>query len=111
MIAASLWAPIRSLAGSYDLGEYALLAFCFAVGSMADVSQVAGTLTLAGKTVPLTLKATNFNCYFNPLFKREVCGGDFQATLRRSQWGITHGLPSDAADDVRLLVQVEAIRQ
>jgi uncharacterized membrane protein len=42
-IAASLWEPIRSLAGSYDLGEYALLAFCFAVGSMADVRQVAGT--------------------------------------------------------------------
>jgi polyisoprenoid-binding protein YceI len=75
------------------------------------VSEVAGTLTLAGKTAPLTLKAANFNCYFSPLFKREVCGGDFEATLQRSQWGITDGLPAIAPDDVRLLVQVEAIRQ
>jgi len=75
------------------------------------VSEVAGTLTLAGKTAPLTLKATNFNCYFSPLFKREVCGGDFEATLQRSQWGLTGGLPIDAPDNVRLLVQVEAIRQ
>ena len=75
------------------------------------VSEVAGTLTLAGKTAPLTLKATNFNCYFSPLFKREVRGGDFEATLQRSQGGLTGGLPIDAPDNVRLLVQVEAIRQ
>jgi polyisoprenoid-binding protein YceI len=75
------------------------------------VAEVAGSLTLAGTTAPLTLKATRFNCYFNPLFKREVCGGDFEATLQRSQWGITTGLPAFAPDDVRLLVQVEAIRQ
>ncbi len=42
-IGASLFARVRALAGSYDLGEYALLCFCFAVGSMADVRQVAGT--------------------------------------------------------------------
>ena len=27
------------------------------------VSEVAGTLTLRGKTMPVTLKASNFNCY------------------------------------------------
>ena len=75
------------------------------------LSEVAGTLTLAGKTAPLTLKATQFNCYFSPLFKREVCGGDFEATLQRSQWGISYGLPAYAPDNVRLLVQVEAIRR
>jgi polyisoprenoid-binding protein YceI len=75
------------------------------------VTEVAGMLTVAGKTAPLTLKATNFNCYFNPLFKREVCGGDFEATLQRSRWGITYGLPELAPDSVRLMVQVEGIRQ
>ena len=29
---------------------------------------------------PVTLKATHFNCYLNPMFKREVCGGDFETT-------------------------------
>ena len=75
------------------------------------VVAVEGTLTMVGKTQPLTLKANQFNCYTNPIFKREVCGGDFEATLQRSQWGITYGLPMVAPDNVRLVVQVEAIRQ
>jgi polyisoprenoid-binding protein YceI len=72
---------------------------------------VAGTLTLLGKTLPVTLKATQFNCYLNPMFKREVCGGDFEATIQRSQWGMGWGLNMGVPDNVRLLVQVEAIRQ
>lgn len=74
------------------------------------VTAVAGTLTMMGKTVPVTLKASNFNCYQNPLLKREVCGGDFETTLTRSQWGITYGVP-DIPDGIRLLIQVEAIKQ
>ena len=75
------------------------------------VAAVEGTLTMLGKSNPVTLKANQFNCYTNPIFKREVCGGDFEATLQRSQWGITYGLPMVAPDNVRLVVQVEAIRQ
>jgi polyisoprenoid-binding protein YceI len=75
------------------------------------VSEVTGTLTLMGKTVPVTLKANGFNCYTNPIFKREVCGGDFETTITRSQFGINYGLPAVAPDNVRLLIQVEAIRQ
>ena len=75
------------------------------------VSEVAGQLTLRGKTLPVTLKARNFNCYTSPLFKREVCGGDFEATIRRSQWGVSYGLDFGFPDEVRLLVQVEAVRQ
>ena len=52
----------------------------------------AGKLTLKGKTHPVVLKATKFNCYVNPMFKREVCGGDFETTIQRSQWGIIWGL-------------------
>jgi len=75
------------------------------------VSEVAGTLTLMGKTMPVTLKATHFNCYVNPIFKREVCGGDFETTIARSQWGVSYGLNFGLPDNIRLLVQVEAIRQ
>ena len=75
------------------------------------VAAVEGTLTMLGKSNPVTLKANQFNCYTNPIFKREVCGGDFEATLQRSQWGINFGLPMVAPDNVRLVVQVEAIRQ
>ena len=36
------------------------------------VTEVTGALTLLGKTNPLTLKATNFNCYESPMLKREA---------------------------------------
>ncbi|HZF78573.1 MAG TPA: YceI family protein [Rubrivivax sp.] len=74
------------------------------------VVEVIGSLTLRGRTQPISFRALNFNCYTSPLFRREVCGGDFEATLQRSQWGLG-ALPAAAADDVRLLVQIEAIRQ
>jgi polyisoprenoid-binding protein YceI len=75
------------------------------------VTQVSGLLTLRDKTVPVVLKASRFNCYTNPLLRREVCGGDFETTLKRSQWGMSWGLESGVPDEVRLLIQVEAIKQ
>lgn len=74
------------------------------------VTEVAGSLTMLGKSNPVTLKATNFNCYQNPMLKREVCGGDFETTLTRSQWGMTYGLPG-IPDNIRLLIQIEAVKQ
>lgn len=75
------------------------------------VSEIAGQLTLLGKTMPLTMKATNFNCYDHAMLKREVCGGDFEAVLVRSQHGLTWGLNRGVSDNVRLLIQIEAIKQ
>jgi len=75
------------------------------------VTEVMGQLTLRDKTLPVTLKATNFNCYMNPLLKREVCGGDFETTIKRSLWGVSYGLQFGIPDDVRLLIQVEAVKQ
>ncbi|MCE4557487.1 YceI family protein [Roseateles cellulosilyticus] len=71
---------------------------------------VTGDLTLRGKTNPVTLTASSFNCYQNPMLKREVCGGDFEATIQRSQWGVMYGIPG-IPDSVRLLIQIEAVKQ
>ncbi|MES2717771.1 MAG: YceI family protein [Pseudomonadota bacterium] len=75
------------------------------------VSEVAGTLTLLGKTNPVTLKATNFGCYMNPMLKVEVCGGDFETTIVRSQYGMGWGLNFGISDNVRLVIQVEGVKQ
>jgi polyisoprenoid-binding protein YceI len=80
----------------------------FEFDAQGGVSSVRGEFTLRGVSQPLTLKAQRFRCYTNPLFRREVCGGDFEGELVRSSFGITHSLPF-VADKVRLLVQVEAI--
>jgi polyisoprenoid-binding protein YceI len=71
---------------------------------------VAGTLTLLGKTQPVTLKAVRFNCFDHPRLKREVCGGDFETTIQRSQWGMGYAIPA-IPDAVKLVIQVEAIKQ
>lgn len=69
-----------------------------------------GQLTLLGQTRPVTLKGTHFNCYQNPFVKREVCGGDFETTIQRADFGMTYGLPG-IPNDIKLVIQVEAIRQ
>src|SRR6478672_3547825 len=74
------------------------------------LASVAGALTILGKSQPVTLKATRFNCYENGQLKREVCGGDFTGSVKRSAFGLGFG-PSISPDDVALLIQVEAIRQ
>ncbi len=71
--------------------------------------ELRGEITLRGISRGLTLRALRFNCGFNPLFKKEVCGGDFEGTLKRSDFGMTLALPL-VADEVRLLVQVEGVR-
>jgi polyisoprenoid-binding protein YceI len=76
-----------------------------------SVSQVRGQLTLKGTTRPVTLKASSFNCYQNPILKREICGGDFSATISRSDWGITYWAPFPVGDEVRLNIEVEGVRQ
>lgn len=75
------------------------------------VSEVSGSLTLLGKTNPVTLKASKFNCYMNPMLKVEVCGGDFETTIVRSTYGMNWGLNFGFSDNVRLVVQVEAVKQ
>ncbi len=74
------------------------------------ITALSGVLTLLGKAQPVTLLATRFNCYENPRIKRQVCGGDFSTTIRRSAFGMTFGLPG-IPDDVRMVIQIEAIRQ
>ena len=74
------------------------------------VSEVAGQLTLRGKTLPLTLKASHFNCYVSPLLVRQVCGGDFEATLQLVQWGMDRDSKFGLPDSIRLLVQIEAAK-
>lgn len=73
------------------------------------VRSVPGALTLLGTTRPVTLRANRFNCYTSPVINRQVCGGDFEATIRRSEFGMTWGLNFGFEDTVRLLVQIEAV--
>ncbi|WP_341887889.1 YceI family protein [Variovorax sp. YR752] len=72
------------------------------------LQEVRGEITLRGINRPLALRAQRFSCGTHPILKRPWCGGDFEAELQRSDFGMSFGLPL-VANRVRLLVQVEAI--
>ena len=74
------------------------------------IDEVEGTLTMLGKTVPVTLDAEHYGCYDHPRLKRQVCGGDFETTIKRSDFGMSYGLPM-IPDNIKLDIQVEAVRQ
>lgn len=75
------------------------------------LAAVRGELTLRGHSEPLTLQATRFRCAPHPQQPgRELCGGDFEGRLRRSDFGIDFGLPF-VGDEVTLRVQVEGVRE
>ena len=82
----------------------------FEFSPQGGVVAVTGEFSLRGVGQPLRLVAQRFRCYFQPLIRREVCGGDFEAEFNRSSFGITHSLPF-VGDAVRLKIQVEAVRQ
>ena len=68
-----------------------------------------GEFTLRGVSRPLSLYAKRFACRTDAELQREVCGGDFEAELLRSDYGSTFGIPF-VGDRVRLLISVEGIR-
>lgn len=78
--------------------------FRFDDGRLAEVR---GEFTFRGTSQPLSLRARLFACRTDG--KSEVCGGDFEGELKRSDYGATFLLPF-VGDRVRLLVQVEGRR-
>ncbi|MDA8447450.1 YceI family protein [Paracidovorax valerianellae] len=72
---------------------------------------VAGDLTIKGKTQPATFKANQFACYQSPMLKREVCGGDFETTIDRTQFGADYGVQYGFPKNVRIVAQIEAVKQ
>lgn len=107
-------APLNSvLRGSYLASAEHPQAYFVATGwrwKAGAPLEVRGEFTLRGVSRPLQLRAPLLNCYTHPMLKREVCGADLQGELRRSDFGVTDGLPF-IGDTVRLQIQVEAIRQ
>ena len=73
------------------------------------VARIDGDLTMHGKTGTVALTSSNYNCYTSPVFKKQVCGGDFEATIQRSQWDVKYLIPF-VSDETKLAVQIEATK-
>jgi len=106
-------APLNSVLRSSYLDTTAYPAAYFVANGWrwkADAPlEVRGELTLHGVSRPVVLRAPLLHCYTHPALNREVCGADLEGDLKRSDFGITDGLPF-IADRVHLVIQVEAIR-
>ncbi|HRN76981.1 YceI family protein [Ottowia sp.] len=75
------------------------------------LTEVPGQLSLLGQTHPVTLKASQFNCYPNPMAKVEACGGDFEAVIDRTQWGMNAFVDRGMPKNVRITATIEAFKQ
>ncbi len=95
----------------FDVDKYPEITFAGKKFDYKDdkLASVEGDLTLLGKTLPVTLNNTNYNCYFQPVLKKNICGGDFETKIERSKWGMNWGIDMGVPDEVRVLVQIEAI--
>jgi len=65
-----------------------------------------GDLTLLGVTKPVTLEVELNKCGEHPMNKKLTCGFDAEGTIKRSDFGMTKGIPM-IGDEVEIRITVE----
>lgn len=73
-------------------------------------TEVDGTLELHGVTKPVKLKINSFVCKPHPMTKKEVCGADASGSFNREDFGVAYGKQMGFKMDVKLQIQVEAVK-
>jgi polyisoprenoid-binding protein YceI len=71
---------------------------------------VAGELTLKGVTRPVTLKIESFKCMPHPILKKDACGANATALVKRTEFNMGKYAPN-VGDEVTLSIAVEAVKQ
>jgi polyisoprenoid-binding protein YceI len=96
----------------FDVAKYPTANYKGKLVFKGDVpTSVDGELTLHGVTKPVTLHINQFKCMPHPMLKREVCGADASATFNRADFGVDYGVKMGFKPEVKLAIQVEAIKQ
>lgn len=73
-----------------------------------DTATVEGELTVLGISKPVTLNVSRIVCGTHVIYKYEACGFDATTTVKRSDFGITYGLPQAVGDELQLSISAEA---
>lgn len=73
-------------------------------------SAVEGNLTIKGITKPVTLTLTSFYCMPHPMLKKDACGANATAKIKRSEFNAGKHAPY-VGDDVTLTIAVEAYKE
>jgi polyisoprenoid-binding protein YceI len=72
--------------------------------------RIDGELTLKGVTRPVTLTVTHFFCKPHPNLKKDACGADANAMVKRTDFNMGKSVPY-VGDEVTLSIAVEALKQ
>ena len=70
---------------------------------------VDGDLTLRGVTKPVTLTVDLFKCAPHPMLKKDACGANATATIKRSEFGMSEFIPF-VGDDIKIAFGIEAVK-
>ncbi len=96
----------------FDVAQFPTATYKGTLANFKDgaPTEVDGQFTLHGVTKPLKLTINQFKCMLNPMSKKEVCGADASATFNRSDFGVSYGDKYGFKQEVKLQIQVEAVR-
>ena len=72
------------------------------------LKSVTGDLTILGVSKPVTLTITAMRCAMHPFANKPACGFDATASIKRSDFGVSYGLPG-IGDELELSIELEAI--
>lgn len=105
------WNDHLKSADFFDVARYPTITYhSEKLSFKGDVPVAAeGTLTLLGVSKPVKVTIHRFTCGTNPMNQKELCAADIEATLKRSDFGMTKYLPG-VGDEVKVLVPVEAYK-
>ncbi len=71
---------------------------------------VEGVVTLKGISKPINLSVTSFFCMPHPILKKDACGANVKATLKRSDFNLGKYAPH-VSDELSLEIPVEAHKE
>lgn len=96
----------------FDTGKYPTASYK-STGARFDGDQpvaIEGNLTIKGVTRPVTLTLLSFHCMPHPILKKDACGANATAKIKRSEFGAGKYAPY-VGDDVTLNIAVEALKE
>ena len=98
--------------GFFDTAKFPTITYKSSVLKFDGDKLVAtdGTLTINGVSKPVTLAVTGFVCKPHPFNKKEVCGANASAKIKRTEFNAGKYAPA-VSDDVALTISIEAVKE
>lgn len=74
------------------------------------LSSVDGDLSIKGVSKPVRLEVTSFHCMPHPMLKKDACGANAVAKIKRSEFNNGKYAPH-VGDEVTLTIAIEAVKR